>query len=72
MVPGLKNKVISAKLMGTGASLKTSSVSTGVNISLPAVAPDAIDSVLKLELKGKVADRAASTVKKEMKSGELD
>jgi len=71
-VPGLKNKVVSAKLMATGASLKTSSVSNNMNISLPAAAPDAIASVIKLEVKGKVVGEAVTGPKKEMKSGALD
>lgn len=71
-VPGLKNKVVSAKLMATGASLKTSSVSNNVNISLPATAPDAIASVIKLEVKGQVVGKTVSGPKKEMKSGALD
>lgn len=71
-VPGLKNKVVSAKLMATGASLKTSSVSNNMNISLPATAPNAIASVIKLEVKGKVVGKAVSGPKKEMKSGALD
>jgi alpha-L-fucosidase len=71
-IPRLKNKVVSAKLMATGASLKTSSVSNNVNISLPATAPDAIASVIKLEVEGRVAGKVVSGPKKEMKSGALD
>jgi len=71
-IPGLKNKVVSAKLMATGANLKTSSVSKNVNISLPATAPDAIASVIKLEVEGRVAKKGKSGPKKEMKSGALD
>ena len=71
-VPNLKNEVVSAKLLATGAGLKTSTTADGVRINLPATAPDAVASVIKLEVKGKVADKFSSTPKKAIKSGALD
>ncbi|HET9571678.1 MAG TPA: alpha-L-fucosidase [Bacteroidales bacterium] len=71
VIPGLSNKAISAKLLANGKKLKTSSTPGGLAISLPAQAPDAIASVIKLELKGVVADAYAPS-KGKIKSGELD
>jgi alpha-L-fucosidase len=71
-IPGLKNKIVSAKLLATGADLKTSATTSGTGISLPTSAPDKIASVIKVEVKGKVADRVSSKPKKEMESGSID
>jgi alpha-L-fucosidase len=55
VIPGFSNKVISAKLIATGAKLKASVSKQGVlTVSLPAAAPDIIASVVKVEVKGKV------------------
>jgi alpha-L-fucosidase len=51
--------------------LKTSSSGDGLVINVPAKAPDSIASVIKLELKGAVAD-AFATSKQNMKTGALD
>lgn len=71
-VPELKNKVVSAQLLSTDAPLKTSSAANGLNISLPVPAPDAVASVIKLEVRGTVETGIAPVQKKTMKSGELD
>jgi alpha-L-fucosidase len=71
VVPGVKNKIISAKLLANNKSLKTTKTADGIMITVPAAAPDAIASVIKLEVKGAVADVNNSTNGK-MKSGELD
>jgi alpha-L-fucosidase len=71
-IPGLKNKIVSAKLLATGIDLKTSTTTSGVGISLPTAAPDKIASMIKVEVKGKVTDRVSSKPKKEMKSGSVD
>jgi alpha-L-fucosidase len=52
VVPGLKNKIISAKLLATGAKLNTSAGLDGVNVSVPATAPDKISSTIVLKLDG--------------------
>lgn len=69
-VPGLKNKIISAKLLA-GANLKVKSKDGGIVMKVPATAPDAIATVIKVELKGKV-DNVNLAGKDKMKSGELD
>ncbi|HET9571675.1 MAG TPA: alpha-L-fucosidase [Bacteroidales bacterium] len=70
VVPGLKNSVSSAKLLSNNSKLKTAQTKDGLTINVPSKAPDAIASVIKLEVRGKIAD--ASAVKGKMKSGELD
>ncbi|WP_315814675.1 hypothetical protein [Paraflavitalea speifideaquila] len=51
-VPGIRNKVVSAKLMSNGNAVKTSSDGDVLSLSLPAKATDPIASVIKVELKG--------------------
>ncbi|MES2377932.1 MAG: alpha-L-fucosidase [Bacteroidota bacterium] len=53
-VPGLKNQIISAKLLANGTALTSSAAADGLIINLPAQAPDAIASVIKVEVKGRV------------------
>jgi alpha-L-fucosidase len=71
-VPGLTNKVVSAKILATGNKLKTSKTANGMNISIPANAPDPIISVIRLEVKGKVEKINASAPKKKMQTGAID
>jgi alpha-L-fucosidase len=52
MVPGLKNAVSSARLLATGKPLKFSRTADGVDVSVPATAPDAISSTVVLKIKG--------------------
>ncbi|MEO8111143.1 MAG: alpha-L-fucosidase [Ginsengibacter sp.] len=56
IIPGLKNEIISAKLLANGKAIKATSVDDGIIIHLPGDAPDKIASVIKMELKGTVAD----------------
>ncbi len=51
-IPGVKNKVVSAKLLSNGKSVKTSSVGDVLSLTLPGAATDPIASVIKVELKG--------------------
>jgi alpha-L-fucosidase len=52
-VPGLKNPVIKAWLLGEKKqSLKTEQVSNGVTISVPVTAPDPVSSTVVLSIKG--------------------
>jgi len=69
-VPGLKNKVISAKLLASGTALKTQEGKDGLEISLPEKAPDAIASVIKVAVKGSVENNTTANGK--MKSGSID
>jgi alpha-L-fucosidase len=48
------NKVVSAKLLANGKSIKTDRSSEGIEVKLPETAPDSLASVIKLEIKGKV------------------
>jgi alpha-L-fucosidase len=52
LVPGLKNKITSAKLLATGKKLETSVTPDGVVVNLPATAPDPISSTVVLKFKG--------------------
>jgi len=69
-VPGLKNEIISAKLLA-GGNVKATSANGGMAISVPAKAPDVIASVIKVEVKGEVAN-VNLVSKDKMKTGELD
>ena len=53
VVPGLKNKVKSARLLATGEKLKTSATDEGVVIQVPATAPDAISSTIVVKISGR-------------------
>ena len=63
VVPGVKNEIVSAKLLANGKTLKAEKGDDGIIIHVPAIAPDAIASVIKLEVKGKVPNQnvAANT-----------
>lgn len=56
LVPGVKNVVVSANLLDGGSRLKTRQTRQGITVQLPEKAPDQIASVIKLELKGAVAE----------------
>jgi alpha-L-fucosidase len=71
LIPGLKNKVLKAEVLATGKKPGTASGSEGLTLSLPAQAPDAIASVIRITVKGKIS-RTAGDAKKKMKTGELD
>ncbi|NII26659.1 alpha-L-fucosidase [Pseudoflavitalea sp. X16] len=51
-VPGIKNKVVSAKLLSNGNAVKTSTAGDVLSLTLPAAPADKIASVIKVELKG--------------------
>jgi len=67
-VPGLSNKVLNARLLANGAAVKASKTTEGVVFSLPATQPDAIATVIRVEVKGTVASQMVHT-KEPMKSG---
>lgn len=52
LLPGLKNKVIAGKLLETGSRVNTRATQNGLEVFLPAEAPDKIATVIKLEVKG--------------------
>ncbi|MGF7082847.1 hypothetical protein ABIB50_005224, partial [Mucilaginibacter sp. UYCu711] len=54
-VPGLKNKLVSAILLANGTALTTLADKDDLIINVPAQAPDAIASVIKIEVKGSLA-----------------
>ncbi len=72
LVPGLKNKVVSVKLLSSNTKLQARTTTDGLSISVPALAPDAIASVIRLEVKGKVEKTNGSGPKKKMQTGALD
>lgn len=71
-IPDLKNQVITASLLTNKIKLKTISSADGLTISLPTTAPDAIASVVKLVVKGKIQKNTSTDIKAKMKSGALD
>lgn len=71
IVPGLSNEVISAKMLANGTKLKTQTSSNGLVINVPAHAPGAIASVVKVEVKG-LLENVNVDPKKKMKTGALD
>lgn len=72
VVPGLKNKVVKASLLATGKKVQASATKEGLVLNVPQTAPDAIATVLKVEVEGRVDGAISKGSKKEMKSGELD
>ncbi|PSL49978.1 alpha-L-fucosidase [Chitinophaga niastensis] len=52
LVPGLKNKVNNAQLLAGGKTLTTTPGQDGLVINVPAQAPDAITTVIKIEAAG--------------------
>jgi alpha-L-fucosidase len=70
-IPAFKGEVISAKLLEGGKKLKTSTTSEGLIINTPVTATNAIATVIKVEVKGKVEGSIAKP-KDKMKAGELD
>jgi alpha-L-fucosidase len=70
LIPKLDNEVISASLLAGGVTCKAVNTHEGVIISLPAKAPDANASVVKLQVKGNV--QSALELKGKIKTGALD
>lgn len=71
VVKGLKNQVVSASLLADNSALKTEVAGDDVIVSLPLQALDPIATVVKVEVKGSIADQNAGP-KAGMKSGALD
>jgi len=65
VIPDFNNKVVSAKLIATGASLKTTiSKDNSLTINLPSKAPDAIASVVRIDVRGKIVANIGNEPKK--------
>jgi alpha-L-fucosidase len=71
VIPGLKNEIISATLLANNSTITTKTAADGLTIFVPTQATDSIASVVKVVLKGTVADVNGST-RGYIKSGELD
>ena len=52
LIPGLKNEIVTAKLLSSNEQLKAKSDDGGVVVKVPDKAPDAIATVIKVEVKG--------------------
>jgi alpha-L-fucosidase len=64
IIPGVKNSVVSAKLLTTGAKVKTTLAKDGtLTIILPATAPDPLASVIRVDVRGKIADKIVTETK---------
>ena len=72
LIPGLKNKVISAKLLAESGKVSCETKGNDLLLALPAQAPDAVASVIKVEFEGTIASQHDQQPKKEMKTGALD
>ncbi|HEY1202049.1 MAG TPA: alpha-L-fucosidase [Niastella sp.] len=57
VVPGLTQSVISATLLAGGKNLTAAKTAAGIVITVPEKAPDNIASVIKLVVKGKIAEK---------------
>ncbi len=71
VVPGLGNKLISAKLLANNKALKGRKSGSDLVLELPATAPDKIASVVQVQVVGRVANINVQGSKR-MKSGALD
>lgn len=64
VIPGVKNSVVAARLLATGARVKTSIAKDGtLTITLPEAAPDPIASVVRVDVRGKVENKPAAPTK---------
>ncbi|MGN6533231.1 MAG: alpha-L-fucosidase [Ginsengibacter sp.] len=70
VVPGLKNKIVSAKLLA-GGNVKAQLVSNGMQLNVPAKAIDPIATVIKVVVKGEVPNVNLDS-NGMMKTGALD
>ena len=69
-VPGLKNRLVSAHLL-SGGKIKVESANGGVEMKVPAIAPDPVATVIKVVVKGEVPN-VNLTARDKMKTGALD
>lgn len=71
VIPGLKNEVLSAKMLAGNTALKAALSSEGLIINVPDKARDSIATVIKVEVKGEISRQAANPTGT-MKTGALD
>lgn len=71
-VPALNQKISSAKLLADATKLSAISGKDGLTIHLPKKAPDAVASVIKVELQGTIEIKPSGEPKTKMKTGALD
>ena len=71
-IPGLLQKISSATLLANKSPLKTTSGKKGLIVHVPAKAPDAVASIIKIQLKGEFRRSSPEVPKTKMKTGELD
>jgi alpha-L-fucosidase len=65
IIPGLKNSVVSARILANGTKIKSLASKDGVlTLSLPASPPDPLTSVIKVDVRGKVPDQLILEQKK--------
>ena len=65
VIPGIPDKVASAALLANGVKVNAVTSKDGVlTLTLPSTAPDAIASVIKVEVKGKVVEKTAAELYK--------
>ena len=58
VIPGVKNSVVSAKLLATGAKVKSTLKKDGnLTLTLPATAPDPVATVIRVDVHGKVENQ---------------
>jgi len=72
LVPGLKSLVKSCKLLAGKSNLKTKPANEGLIIYLPEKAPDAIASVIRIELQGKLENPVANHIKKNVEPQQMN
>ena len=71
VVPGLKNKISSTKLLANGKSVKTKKDGDNLVINLPEKALDPLATVIRVDVKGLVEPVTSGTGKTAMQAGEL-
>jgi alpha-L-fucosidase len=71
VIPGVKNEIVSAKMLVGGATLKTEKTNDGLLINVPEKGTDNIATVIKVELKGSMEGNTDKLSGK-MKTGSID
>ena len=71
-LPEMKNKVISARILENGKSVRTKSTTNGLVIKIPAKAINPIATVIRVDVKGQIKSDKLAVPTTKMKTGELD
>ncbi|MFD0941111.1 alpha-L-fucosidase [Pedobacter boryungensis] len=72
VVKGLSNEVLSAQLLNNGNKVTFNKAADQVTLKLPATAPNAVASVIKVEVKGNMQTWFGESGKEKMKTGAID